>query len=212
MHFKLYRSPRRQAGLTLVEVMVTMSILSTILVGLVMSSIQFGKSVDKVRNYVMSRKDLSSFIFSITSFTNKSLGAYFYDTASSTEFDYLAGISTLPAADPMLNDLYLLKDGVGATGLVRYSPVDRTISWIRIPGATPVVMLANVVRPDYQNESDTGSEPIFKFPHRSSLYYTSTNPKFVMFNFKVLVNPDVTSDEPVTLPVTLALKLNAIDF
>lgn len=204
----------KRTGFTLIEMTVTLAIFSIVSVAIISGTMQIGKSIEKSRDCVTARQELTVFCQGLYSFLNKSLEAYFWDQDINSTMDYLTKYPTLPFDSVMLNTLILLKDSNGNTGSIVYNPADRTIRWFRTVNATGDVILTNVFRFDDVNATGAGTLPVFMFPHTQELYSSAsgTNPKFVVFQFRKRVSdPTTINPNPVTIPVKLMVQLNTIN-
>lgn len=194
---------------SLVEMIVAISIFSVISLGVYNGILQINKHIGKIKNFVSSRQELANFCQSVYSFANKSYGAYFYNEADQSEMDYLNDFSSITEGDTILDSLFFMKDSTGDisnTGCLSYNPTEHTISWIRLPGDTPQIVLEGVYRKDYINDTSPGNDPIFKFPHKSTLFVTQSRPRFIIIEFKKLIN-EATSVNPI--PEMLRIKVTA---
>ena len=63
---------KKDKGFTLLEMMITLSILSVITLGVFNGVSQVNKHVEKIRSYVNSRQELANFTQAFYSFSNKS--------------------------------------------------------------------------------------------------------------------------------------------
>ena len=205
----------KRTGFTLIEMVVTLTIFSIVSVAILSGMMQMGKSIEKSRDCVTARQELNVFCQGLYSFLNKSLSAYFFDDDIDAEMDYLTKYPALPVDTPMLDTLYLVKDSLNNTGRLVFNPAAHTIRWFRNAGSTTDegdLMLTNVYRFDYQNDSNPGTLPVMMFPHMVELYSTTINPKFVVFQFKKRVSdPTAINPNPVTIPVKLMIQLNTIN-
>ena len=198
----------KKLGFTFVEMAVSLTVFSIVSVAIFSGVMQIGKSIERSRECVSARQDLTVFCQTLYSYFNKSLRAYFWDTTTNSEMDYLTRFPTLPASSPMLNTLYLDKSSGTSASLV-YNPTQHTIRWLRNANVTGDIILDNVYCWDYQNDANPGGQPVFKFPHRDDLYRSSTNPNFVVIQFRKMVSaPTSINPTPVTIPIRLMLQLN----
>ena len=199
-------------GFSLVEMMISLGIFSFVALAVISGSMQIGKSIEKTRVCITSRQELATFSQGIYSFINKSKGAYFWDTDTNAEMNYLTKFSALPSDSTMFDILFLVKDTANNTGSIVYDPANHTITWFRTTGVSGDVMLTNVYRYDYENDTNPGVEPVFKFPHRSDLYVSSTRPNFVVIQFRKKISDSTSiNPNPVTVPVKLMFQLNTIN-
>ena len=210
---------QHKKAFTLTELMVTIGIMSFIVTGILMGIIQVGRNIEKTRNYNFARKELSSFVQGIYSFVNKSYGAFFWNTTTSVQVDYLASYpAVIIPGNAIWDTLYLVKNAAATlTGTLTYNPNPvttanpngHTISWNPGGGAATVVLLTKVYRTDYATDASPGTAPIFKFPHQSFLYVTTTNPRFLVVEFlKRIAEPTSTNPNPINIPVKLMYQLN----
>lgn len=204
-------------GYTLVEVLVTLSIFSVLAAGILSSTLQIGRHIEKTRNLIKAKEEITAFHQAIYNFTNKSFGAYFWDSSAASELNYLTTYDSFntPTADKSIYDtLFFVKNNAG-TDIARlvYNPTNRTLSWFRGNGASEQVMLTEVYRTDYDGTNlATMNQPVFKFPHRSDLYTSPTRPNYVIIEFRKLVQAqDSNNPYPVTVPIKIMAQLNTIN-
>ena len=205
------RKNQPRQAFTLTELLVTISIMSFIVGGILMGTIQMGRNIEKTRNYNFARKQLSSFVQTFYVFTNRSFGAYFDDPIDPTQqANYVTAFPASPTHSTW-NTLYLIQDQAETgIGTLTYNPGQFTISYNRGGGAAAQVILRNVYRPDYINDATPGTAPIFRFPHRRPpiLYRTDSIPNFLVVEFLLrIAAPTSTNPNPINIPVKLMYQL-----
>lgn len=202
-------------GFTLVETLISVTILAIVSSMILISIIQLGKSSDKTKNLVKTRKQLSTFTQGIYNFINKSKGIYFKNIPPGNEkVNYLSSFpSVIAPGNPILDTLYLIKDDAETMiGHIYYDPTLHTLSYYKDATAVPELMLSDVYRMD-GNDTIPGTAPIFRFPHKSTLYKvaTPTQPLFVIIEFRKRVSkPTSVNTVSVFVPVNLMCKVNAL--
>jgi prepilin-type N-terminal cleavage/methylation domain-containing protein len=206
-------------GFTLVEVLISVTIVALISGMLLLGIIQLGESADKTKTFVKTRKQLSTFTQGIYNFINKSVGLYFLNGAAE-EVNYTTSYpNPIGPGNAILDTLYLVKDSAGTLGTVVYNPTAHTLTYFETPNTPPgAVMLTDVYRMDYVSDvleadpdlSKRSKAPIFRFPHNASLYKegASTRPLFVIIEFRRRIAAP-TSATPIapTVPVKLICKV-----
>lgn len=209
-------------GFTLLEMLISITILILISAMTLASIIQLGETAAKTRKLVKTRKQFSTFTQGMYNFVNKSVGVYFWDGAN--EVQYLTSYpDTIGPGNPILDTLYLVKDGAGNLGTIVYDPTAHTITYFKTPGdtSTAVVMLRDVYRKDYihdqhevEGDPRKSDDPVFRFPHLPSLYDNPSNrPSFVLIECRKLVIPvpaTSTGAYPLTIPINLMCRVDAL--
>lgn len=199
---------------TFVEMMVVVTILSVMFIGIITGSLQIGKNLDRTRNLITARNEIAVFSQTLYVFTNKSYGAYFTD--SSGDFiDYIATYKEYQADETKKLNYNILCFEANSdntqTGQLIYHPDTRIISWVSKNGKSQE-MLTEVYPPDYKDDSNIGSAPIFKLPHLNKLYDESASPdrpRFIVIEFtKVVDSPNIT--KKLTIPVKLMLQIGIV--
>ncbi|MBN2144359.1 MAG: type II secretion system protein [Candidatus Aureabacteria bacterium] len=212
---------KNQSGFTMAEMMISLGIFTIISAGIITGAMQISKNIEKTRNYVMARERLASFVQGAYSFVNRSPAAFFWDSDISAEMDYINKFPALPAASPMLDTIFFIRnDTSGNIARMVFDPAARTISWFSATGSPAQVMIRNVLRIDYVSDASPGTQSVFRFPHRADLYtpasYPPTNPNFNSPNFiviqfrQLIAAPTSINPNPITIPVRLMLQLNTI--
>lgn len=201
---------------TFVEMMISFAVLGIIAASVINGSIQISKQIEKTRNLINTRKELAVFYQTMYNFSNKSYGAYFIDPLTDDKLQYTTRYSDLHTFDAdrtLFNTLYFNKDATDtAFGILLYDPINRTISWKKNSDSSAEILLTNIYRPDYINDSSPGISEIFKFPHNSSILYNSEVPKLIVIECqKKIQNSTSTNPNPVMIPVKLIFQLNTIN-
>ena len=210
---------------TLVELMVVVAIFSVISAMAFNGMISLSKGIKRPKDISISRKEMGIFVDTLYKFINNSFSVYFVDLTSALtppEFDYLTPLSPYTNADSRLDILYLVKDTNDTTARIVYNSTDHTFEYYRTGSTTtPQIMLTDVYRPDasWDNSGNlvAGVEPIFKFPHISSLYdsvnYNAPRPKTVIVQFRrVVATGGSEYIKPISVPLTLMIEVNVSTF
>ncbi|EKD29113.1 MAG: hypothetical protein ACD_79C00061G0001 [uncultured bacterium] len=200
-------------GFSLVEMMVVFALFSVISISMFSGMSHLRKNITNIKNQVTARKSLTPFCHTVYSFANKSKAVFFFDTSTSAEFDYIAKFATTPGTDPIFETLFFVKnDDESEIGSMVYDPNLHTISWIRMAGAAPTVILNDVYRFDYVNDANPGSNPVFRFPHNSSLFKTPpSRPRLIILEFRKKIADAINAgSNPLTIPIKLITEVNTI--
>jgi type II secretory pathway pseudopilin PulG len=212
---------RSVSGFTLVEMLISMTIVFFI-AGMALAGImQLGESANRTKNFVKTRKQLSSFTQGIYNFINRSTNVYFKDGAA--EVSYLASYNPMNTPNPSWgNTLYLAKNTIPPSeGKIVYDPTAHTLTYFKDSSANTggEEMLKDVYSINY-DEKNPGNvlAPIFRFPHKTEFYKieasgtpSASRPLFVVIEFRrrVAVQTSVDKKE-ITIPVKLACKVDAL--
>ena len=212
-------------GFTLVEMMISLSVFAVISGVALLGIVQVGKSIGRTKNTIKAREDLSAFTQGLYVFINKSVGAYFLKNTPNipaNELNYVnefpaikIAATTAPPLNSILDTLYLVKDTAGATGTIVYNPTAHTLSWFKVAGDSSrvEVMLTDVYRMDYINDTIPGVAPIFRFPHDYRLYETASvsRPLFILIEFrKRIAKPNSVEQTFLSIPIKLMCQLHTI--
>lgn len=203
---KLLKS--RLRGFSLVEIMVALGIFTLVLAGVLNGSFALKNNIHRSQNLVKTRQKLANFIQAVHSFSNKSLGVYFLNS-SAVEVGYIAEVDSYASDDDVWNSVFFQKNEDGSeVGEIVFDPDENTISW-RKDNSTEKVIMENVYRPDYEDDTNKGVLPVFRFPHTTNLYTTNQRPNLWMAEFKVRL--DKGENIPRMVPVKFMAQVNTVN-
>jgi prepilin-type N-terminal cleavage/methylation domain-containing protein len=213
---------RYSFGFTLVEVLISMTIVSIIAGMILVGIMQLGESANRTKNFIKTRKQLSTFTQSIYNFINRSANVYFREVAGVNEIDYLGSYDPTIDSSPRWGDtLFLMKDSTQPNtgtnvGRIVYDPLAYTLTYFQ-DAATNTggnEMLKDVYRVNYVDANNPGNAPIFRFPHSSILYRqgSRSQPLVVVIEFRRrIAAPTSVDPNAITIPVKLICKVDALN-
>ncbi len=211
---------RLRRGFTLVEILVTMAIMTILLAGILQAATQIGKSFKKTQKLVTTRSEISALTQTLYSFANRAFRVRFVDGAG-ISLNYFTGFDPLATTlNTNLDVLYFAKSSaaVPPEGRLFYDAGSAAIRWFKDNSTANDILLRDVYRTDAQWDSSgslisAGVQPVFRFPHQQgSLWQTyGTFPKFVIVSFrKQISRPTSQNPKPVTVPITLMLQVGTM--